>query len=117
MTFVLGVSGSRTFNNKKLLFEKIDEINKKIKINLIVTGGALGADQIGMVYAREKGIQLLILKPDWTKGKCAGILRNQDIINQSHFVICFWDGKSKGTKNTIDRCKKSNKPHQVIMYK
>ncbi len=116
MTFVLGISGSRTFTNKNLLFQKIDEIHKKIQINLIVTGGARGADQIGMAYAKERGIQLLTLTPDWSKGKCAGILRNQDIIDKSHFVLCFWDGKSKGTKNTIDRCKKSRKSHQVILY-
>ena len=31
---------------------------------------------------------------------------NEDIVKNSDRIIAFWDGKSKGTKNTIDLCEK-----------
>ena len=30
--------------------------------------------------------------------------------------LCFWDGKSKGTKHTIDLCKKKGIPVKIVRY-
>lgn len=56
---------------------------------------------------------------DWQKnGKRAGILRNIEMllrVKETHgAIICFWDGQSHGTKNTIDTAKKMNIPTKVI---
>jgi tyrosyl-tRNA synthetase len=62
---------------------------------------------LGEKYAKMKNIPIKIYKPDWEKyGKAAGVIRNEDIINYSDRVIAFWDGKSKGTKNSIDHARK-----------
>lgn len=45
-----------------------------------------------------------IFRPDWnTYGKGAGFQRNGQIVAASDRVVAFWDGKSKGTKDTMDK--------------
>ena len=60
------------------------------------------------LYAREKGIKLTIFPADWEKyGKSAGMIRNKDIINNCDVCVAFWDGISKGTKNSISLAQKT----------
>ena len=75
----------------------------------IVSGGAMGIDTCAERYAKNKGINFTKFLPDYENhGRQAPILRNIYIIDYSDEVIAFWDGKSKGTKFVIDRCKKKN---------
>lgn len=102
----VAVIGSRSFHN----YEMLKNVLSKYHISLIISGGAKGADSLAETYARENDIETLIFKPDWDKhGKSAGYIRNIDIIENSDLVIAFWDGKSKGTKHSIDLAKKGNK--------
>ena len=113
----LAVVGSRTFNDYKLLKEKIDEINKETPIKKIVSGGAIGADKLGEFYAQENHIKTKIFIPDWKKyGRGAGIIRNEDIVKKSDHVIAFWDGKSKGTLSSINLAKKYDKILTIVNY-
>jgi hypothetical protein len=53
---------------------------------------------------------------DWDKhGKAAGFIRNQEIVDNCDFVVAFWDGASRGTKDTIDRARKA-KISTLIIY-
>ena len=107
----ISIIGSRSFFDYTML-EKI--LNKE-KIDILVSGGAKGADSLGEQYAKNNNIPTLIFKPDWKKfGRAAGFIRNKDIIDNSDKVIAFWDGKSKGTLNSINLAKKQNK--KVIIY-
>jgi hypothetical protein len=112
----LAVIGSRTFTDYELL-HKVILTNYKINdISEIISGGAIGADTLAECFAKQYSIKLTVLKPDWKKhGRCAGLLRNKDIINEATHVIAFWDGKSHGTKNSIDIANKLNKP--IIIQK
>lgn len=107
----LAIVGSRTFTNYELL-HKIILANYKIKdIGEIISGGAIGSDTLAERFAKQYSIKITVLKPDWKKfGRGAGVIRNRDIINEATHVIAFWDGKSPGTKNSIDIAKKLNKP-------
>jgi hypothetical protein len=81
----------------------------------LVSGGAKGADTLGERYAKEHNIETKIFLPDWEKyGKKAGFLRNTDIINEAELIIAFWDGQSKGTKDSIDKAFKSEKKLLII---
>jgi hypothetical protein len=109
MSFILAVAGGRDFSDYTLLKKILDNIFSNRKIDLIQTGDAYGADSLAIRYARERKIKYKIFIPDWNKyGKAAGIIRNEDIIKNADKVVCFWDGKSKGTKNTIDRSKRKD---------
>lgn len=113
----LAVIGSRGFNNYELLKYYLDKINSIKPITQIVSGGAYGADNLGEKWAKENKIETNIIYPNWKLfGKKAGFLRNQTIINECDNVIAFWDGESKGTKNSIDLANKCNKRCKIITY-
>lgn len=106
----LAIVGSRTFTNYNVLEKFIlDNINIQ-NIEQIISGGAIGADKLGEVFAKKYSIPTIIFKPDWNLyGKKAGFLRNNDIIGACDTVIAFWDGESKGTKHSIDISKEMGK--------
>ena len=88
--------------------EKICQKKKldKIKAMLIV---ANGADKIAEVFAKKFNIPIEIIRADWSIGKQAGVIRNTEIVKKSDFIIAFWDGISKGSKDSITKAKKLNK--------
>ena len=111
----IAIIGSRTFNDYNFAKQEINNIlNSKYIIENIISGGAKGADKIGELYAIEYSIPIEIIKPDWSIGRHAGILRNTEIIKKSNIVIAFWDGKSKGTKDSINKAKKQGKILHII---
>lgn len=102
----LAIVGSRTFDN----YEMVKQVLKDLNITEIVSGGAKGADTLAERYATENNISTTIFKPDWDKlGRAAGMIRNKQIVNYAEKVIAFWDGVSKGTKNSIDLAKRQGK--------
>jgi hypothetical protein len=110
----VGVIGSRTFNDYDLMVQSL----KGLKITLVISGGAIGADSLAERYAKENNIQTKIFLPDWEKhGKRAGFLRNTDIVNESELIIAFWDKSSKGTKDSIEKAKKLGKKTIIINTK
>ena len=54
---------------------------------------------------------------NWDKyGKSVGYRRNKEMVDIASAAICFWDGKSKGNKHTIDLCKEKGIPCKVVRY-
>jgi len=110
----LAVTGSRNFKNYKVM----KKVLMKYKIEEIVSGGAKGADTLAERFADEHKIKKVIFKPDYAKyGKKAPLMRNKEIVDYSDKVIAFWDGKSRGTKYTIDYARKNRKKVNVIQSK
>ena len=108
----VGIVGSRGFSG----LEKVRDYVKSLdKDTIIVSGGAKGVDETAEKMGEELGMKVVLFKPDWKKyGRGAGIVRNKEICEYSDMVCAFWDGKSKGTLNTIDTAKKMNMIVQVI---
>jgi len=111
----IGVVGSRSFNS----YSYIQRILKSFFKNndTLISGGAKGADSLAERFCDEHGYEKIIFYPNWKKyGRKAGFIRNEDIIKNSDFVIAFWDGKSKGTKNSINLAKSLNKNYKIYLY-
>ena len=103
------IVGSRSITDYDLSLY-VDE-----SIDLIISGGAAGVDTLAEKYADKKGISKLILKPDYKRyGKAAPIIRNKMMVDLCDALIVIWDGKSKGTKHTIDYAQKVGKPLTII---
>lgn len=113
----VAIVGSRSFDNMKLLQEKVYELTKGAVIEEIISGGAHGADNLARIYAVTHNLPLIEFIPKWQEhGKAAGPIRNKYIVDRADIIIAFWDGISKGTKSSIDLAKKHNKELYVIEY-
>ena len=94
------------------------EISKYIPENVteIISGGAIGIDTLAEEVADKRKISKSIIRPEYDKyGKKAPLIRNKEIVERAELVIAFWDGKSRGTKFTIDYAKKLNKKIKVYV--
>jgi hypothetical protein len=110
----IAVIGSRTFDDYNLLRKTLDDI---AGISTIISGGAKGADSLAEQWATEKGIETVVYKPAWAKyGRRAGGVRNRLIIEDCDYCIAFWDGKSRGTRHSMELCKKLNKRITVHLF-
>ena len=70
-----------------------------------------------LIYTNENNIPIILFKPNWKKyGRAAGLRRNESIIESCDYCLAFWDGKSKGTKFSIDLCKKLKKPIKLVNF-
>ncbi|MBR2861832.1 MAG: DUF2493 domain-containing protein [Clostridia bacterium] len=107
------VAGSRNFNEYSVAKKYIDACIKDLKNSctfIFVSGTCKGADLLGEKYAIENGFEIERYPAQWNiYGRGAGIRRNEQMAQVSDIVICFWDGKSKGTKSMIELAKKNNK--------
>lgn len=99
------IAGSRTANRYEDLLHAISQCGWNI--TKVISGGAIGADTMGELWADEHKIPLQVFEPDWNKyGKSAGIVRNCEMAKNADALIAIWDGKSKGTKHMISEAEK-----------
>ena len=109
------VAGSRTFQNYPLLCKELDKI--KSQIGEIICGEARGADTLGRTYAYDNDIIIKSYPADWERyGKSAGPVRNKEMAAYADKAIIFWDGKSTGSKDMIDKMKKLGKEVRIVYY-
>ncbi len=111
------IAGCRDYNNydeaKVYIDFCLSNIRKENDI-VIVSGCASGADAIGERYAAENGFKVEKYPADWkTYGRSAGPRRNEQMAEVCDYVICFWDGKSAGTRSMIDCATRHNKPIKI----
>ncbi|MDP4108539.1 MAG: SLOG family protein [Bacillota bacterium] len=111
----VAVIGSRSIGQE--FYEKISD-HMPVGVSEIISGGAIGADTLAALYAKNNNIKLTVFYPDYGMyGRQAPLERNALIVNRADYVIALWDGKSGGTRNVILSCLEKNKPVKVIMAK
>ena len=110
------VAGSRDFTDYTRMCKVLDEVIEKDDI--IISGGARGADRIGEQYAHDTGLEIVVMLADWDKwGKSAGYRRNEEMAKVADGLVAFWDGNSKGTKHMIDLARKYKLQVVIDQYK
>lgn len=106
----LAVFGSRSYKNYGYVRKILDEIYDVEPIEEIVSGGAAGVDSAARRYAKELEIPCAIYYPDYTQHqKAAPLVRNTQIAEHADSGVCFWDGDSRGTLDTLRKLVKRNK--------
>lgn len=129
----LGVIGSRSFHDYELVKKTLEPYKNKIQV--IISGGAQGADKLAEKYSWEVlNKKPLIFKADWynlnvepcdirqdrngrSYNHLAGYNRNTYIVENSDAIIAFWDEKSNGTKDSIWKARRLKKPIKIINFK
>lgn len=109
---VLAIVGTRQYDDYEYFSAKVKKYITKIgrPIAEIISGGAAGPDDMAEDFSIDNGYSFRAFEADWDKhGKIAGFIRNDDIVNTCSDLIAFWDGSSKGTKDTIDKALRARK--------
>ena len=110
MSYNLALIGSRSFTNKVLFDQILAEITTILGVpRRVISGGAIGADALAYEWANENFVQITIFEPKHkdfpkkTRKWMAPKERNTTIVENSDVVVAFWDMKSTGTKDTIEK--------------
>ena len=113
----VAVVGSRNFNDRKRLNKVLNKIHKNENITVIVSGGAKGADILAEKWAVKNNIQTEIYLPDYEKyNRLAPLIRNTDIVNSCDMLLAFWDGESRGTKDSINKAEKFGREIRIESF-
>ena len=84
-------------------------------IDLIISGGAGGIDEIAEKYADEHRISKLILRPNYKLyRKAAPLKRNELMVSICDEVLLVWDGASRGTAYTAKVAQKMGKIVKIV---
>jgi predicted Rossmann fold nucleotide-binding protein DprA/Smf involved in DNA uptake len=82
----------------------------------IITGSASGVDAAATKAARARGIAVQVMPAafDELADSKKSDARNQRLVDACDVLVAFWDGTSKGTRNTVDRALDSGKEVHVF---
>mgnify|MGYP003610618121 CR=1 FL=1 len=118
-TVRVGIVGSRSITFSEYVFSVLDfYLSRLLEENevVIISGGAIGIDKLAEDFAEERKLKTEIYLPDYKQyGKSATFIRNQQIIDNSDYLIAITTG-SNGTADSIKRAKKKNIPIKIIKY-
>jgi hypothetical protein len=112
------VAGTRTITPSFSALDHAAAIFFRDKVWItVVHGDAQGVDRTGAAWAKARRYKQESHPADWAKwGKRAGPIRNQEMLESGiDAAIFFWDGKSPGTRDMINRVAQTPTPYIVIV--
>jgi len=110
------VSGSRSITNKRIVYGYLDALFTLFPEVEVLVGDARGVDALVYSYCKEHSIPVTVYRAKWNfHGIKAGLIRNDEMLRDCDYVICIWDGSSRGTKYVMDRAEKLGRPFTFIL--
>ena len=109
------ICGSRDWLWPETIQEFVETLNLD---DVVITGGARGADAHAEHFARERGIEVIVEKAEWAKfGKSAGPIRNRRMVlkHRPDKIVAFQRGNSPGTAHMVNTGK-AMKLHTVVYH-
>lgn len=114
------VTGSRYLTEKSLetiyqtLLSIIDESDVSGEV-VVIHGGARGADALAWQAAMDLGARVEVYPADWSRGKRAGMERNQVMVDKGADVcVAFPIADSRGTRDCIRRARAAGIPVKIV---
>lgn len=119
MGIKLLVTGGRDYDNQERVFQVLDKIHAEKKITELCHGAARGADSLADRWAQERSVtcqSFPVTGAQWnTYGKAAGVLRNQQMLEEfSPDLVVEFPGGS-GTQDMVKRAKRRGVPVRTII--
>lgn len=104
------VCGGRDFSDSRAVFRALRAVNEKHGIDMVIHGGATGADERAAAWALANGVPVAEVKANWGLfGAKAGPIRNRAMLKlQPGAVVAFPGGK--GTANMVKQAKAAGIP-------
>jgi len=110
----VAIVGSRHFPE----MERVKEYVRRLPAGaIVVTGGASGVDAAAGQAARDQALGLLKLPPRFEEATdpSASSRRNQELVDAADVLVAFWDGRSQGTRRTVERALESGREVHVYL--
>jgi len=109
------VCGDRSWKDWNKIRSKLQELKPEV----IIAGGARGADTTAaLIASKELGIPAYIYPAQWnTYGRAAGPIRNREMLDQCpDLVLAFHSdlSKSKGTADCVREARKRGIKVQIV---
>ena len=101
------VCGGRAYSDVARVAAVLDKLHAEAGIDLIIQGGAAGADRLSFNWARSNGVAGETFEADWeNQGSFAGPARNKRMLDEGKpdLVIAF-----PGGRGTADMVRKANR--------
>lgn len=99
----IAVTGGRDYANKQKVYGVLDALHRGESFDLLVQGGALGADSLAEAWARERSVPFATVPADWARyGKGAGPKRNARMLELFKPVLLVAFSGGRGTRNCIE---------------
>ena len=101
------VCGGRAYADRQTLYGALDTLHSQHKFEIVIAGGARGADTLAEEWAKERGVTTKIYQADWAGlGRKAGPIRNQRMLDEGvpQLVVAFPGGR--GTADMTSRARK-----------
>lgn len=113
---ILLVTGSRLINKRVFVYDCLEEVCAyPNNVYLIIHGNADGVDTLAKEFAHDRCIPEKGFEPKYeVYGKYAPLKRNDLMVGMCDKGVAIWDGKSKGTKYTIEKLREQGKLLKVF---
>lgn len=101
------VCGGRDYTDKARVFAVLDKLNAEVGIDMIIEGGAKGADTWAAQWGGSRGI-VETYHADWeNQGSFAGPARNKRMVDEGKpdLVIAFPGGR--GTADMVRKARRA----------
>ena len=117
----LAVCGGRTFGRvqeeRDFVHGWIEKVLEGHDDNVIIQGGAPGADEWAVDWAIINNVKYVTFYADWKKYKrAAGPIRNQQIIDEGVPDLLLAFPGNKGTADMIRRARAANIPVTIVTF-
>ena len=83
------------------------------RVDILVHGGAKGADTAAGWWAEEHGVHTAVVRPYWARGKAAGMIRNRAMLYlKPDYCMAFPGGP--GTAGMVALCREHGVTVEVV---
>lgn len=109
------VCGGRDYADRRSLYQALDRFHAATPIEVMIAGGAQGADHLACDWGAFRSVRREIYPADWdAHGRAAGPIRNQRMIDEGKpdLVLAFPGGK--GTADMVKRAKSAGIPVREV---
>jgi hypothetical protein len=105
--------GGRHYPHAGRVFRIMDMVHAEVGIDLLVNGGAPGADLLARRWAVERRVKTKFLYADWSRfGFAAGPIRNREMLAfDIGLVVAF-----PGGKGTADMARQAGDAGILVMH-
>lgn len=101
------VAGTRTLDNDAWVISTLDKLYNFESVT-ILSGTATGADKAGEKWAELRNVMVRRYPPDYkTYKRGAPLVRNSHMADDGDALVLFWNGKSRGSRDMLEKAYKA----------